>query len=282
MASGSEQNKLAIIMTVYNRKEKTMACLESISKQRDIPSFDVYICDDGSTDGTALDVKKKYNNVTIVKGDGGLFWTRGMAKAMKAAVDCGYDYYLMVNDDVVFFDDMWTLVYAATQGKSNVGVSGCTKSRKDGTLTYSGAKFFHNNGKRYVGEKIAPRKGEYEECDVANWNCFLIDKYVVEGIGLIDETYEHSFGDFDYSLRMRKADMRIYLTEGYVGYCENNSTDNTYKDKTLGRRVRVKKILSPNGLPVHSWFTFTFRHYGKGALRNFIVPYVKFAFSLIR
>ncbi len=274
--------KLAVIMTVFNRKDKTISCLSSLSQQKNMPDYEVFMCDDGSTDGTSEEVLQRFENVKTVYGNGHLFWTKGMAKAMEAAVTAdGYDYYLMINDDVEFLDSMWQTMFTPFINHSQIGVTGCTKSRSSGELTYGGAKFYHSNGKRYVGEKIVPDNKEYKECDVANWNCFLISKDVVSVVGLIDSVYEHSFGDFDYTLRMREAGIPVYVSNEYVGYCENNTVENTYKDCCLTRKDRMKKFLSPNGLPLKSWGTFSFRYYGSHAIRNFIGPYVKFALSLI-
>lgn len=50
---------------------------------------------------------------------------------------------------------------------------------------------------------LEPNKTKYVKCDLANWNCFLITKGIIEKVGLIDPIYEHSLEDFDYSLRMK-------------------------------------------------------------------------------
>lgn len=273
--------KIAVIFTCFNRKEKSINCVNSLIRQKDMPSFDLYIYDDGSTDGTSDAIKVIYPKANIIYGTGNMFWTRGMHIAMKEAAKHGYDYYLMVNDDVLFYDSMWQTMMDTVGNGKLCGATGCTQSALNQKLTYSGSIFYHDDHKRYVGKKIPPNS-DIKECDVANWNCFLITKEVVEKVGLIDEVYEHSFGDFDYSLRMRKEGISIYISQEYVGTCENNSEKNTYKDLSLDRRLRIKKILAPNGLPIKSWKTFCFRYYGKSALRNFMVPYIKFSLSLMR
>lgn len=273
--------KLAVILTAYNRKDKTIKCINSLYEQEDIPEFDVYLCDDGSVDGTTEAISQLFKDVHIVNGTGSLFWTRGMFVAMQAAVEKKYDYYLMVNDDVEFFPSMWRTMIYSCYGNRECAVTGCTKSRCDGKLTYSGSQFYHDNGKKYVGAKVEPSDKEKRECDVANWNCFLVPGLILDKIGLIDPTYEHSFGDYDFSLRMRALEIPIYISCDYIGYCENNAITKTYKDGTINRKERIKKILAANGLPIHSWYVFTKRYYGKEAFRNFIVPYVKFFIAVI-
>lgn len=99
--------KLAVLMTCHNRKDKTMTCLSSLYKasQPIDYSIDVFLVDDGSTDGTGEAVKEKYPEVNIIKGDGSLFWNQGMRLAWNVASSrCSYDFYLWLNDDVILFE----------------------------------------------------------------------------------------------------------------------------------------------------------------------------------
>lgn len=93
---------IAVIFTCYNRAEKTRACIRSLQSQTShyLTDLDYYICDDGSTDDTCDMIKALLPHARIVKGDGKLFWVRGMHRAMQEAVRSYHDFYLMVNDDV--------------------------------------------------------------------------------------------------------------------------------------------------------------------------------------
>ena len=51
-----ETKNIAVLITCYNRKDKTLLCLESLFKQQGLGidfSLAVFLVDDGSTDGTA-------------------------------------------------------------------------------------------------------------------------------------------------------------------------------------------------------------------------------------
>lgn len=283
MQKGEKYMKtLAIIMTVHNRKERTLECLESLSKVKHIPEHDIIICDDASTDGTEEAIRDEFSDIIIVKGDGNCFWTRGMNLAMKEAKKRKYEYYLMVNDDVQFLPEMWDIMYSTLSNRRNIGVTGAMCSKLYGTLTYSGSRFFQDDGDTYVSSKIPPSGEINNFCDVANWNCFLITNEVIERIGLIDPVYEHSFGDYDYSLQMIKNGMKICISSDYVGYCENNSINGTYRDGKLNWKTRIKKIFAPTGLPVRSWITFVNRHYKKKKLKNIAAPYIKFFLTVLQ
>lgn len=271
---------LAIIFTCFNRKEKTLRCVESLINQNSIPTFDLYICDDGSTDGTVEAVKSIYPNARIIQGTGDLFWSRGMYEAMQAAQN-KYDLYLMVNDDVEFMPTMWESMFTAYSDKKECGVVGCTLSKDTGKQSYGGCCFIENKKGDYVGPMLAPSSQEYVSVDLANWNCFLISREIIDKVGLIDKRYEHAMGDFDYSFRMKKAQYPIFLAKNFVGYCNNNSIKNTFKDSSLTRRERFQKLFAANGLPIKSWYYFTINYYKNGKIKNFINPYIKYFICII-
>lgn len=266
---------VAIVFTCFNRKEKTISCLESLKHQKNMPVFDLYVCDDCSTDGTKQAILEIYPDANIVEGTGSLFWSRGMHHAMKKAAEKTYDYYLMINDDVEFFPTMWESVYTAIVDNRNSGVIGCVLSKQTGKQSYGGSNFISCKTGDYISPMIAPSKDEYISCDLANWNCFLISKQILEAVGIVDDRYEHAMGDFDYSFRMKKLNFNIVLAKEYVGYCENNGIENTFKDSKLVRAQRFKKLFAPTGLPIKSWGCFTKQYYKHGRMKNFIVPYIK-------
>ena len=99
--------KIAALLTVHNRKEKTLTCLSELQKQQ-LPIgylLDTWLTNDGCTDGTPEAVSLTFPTVHIIQGDGTLFWNRGMYAAWTNAVkNTSYDFYLWLNDDTFLFD----------------------------------------------------------------------------------------------------------------------------------------------------------------------------------
>lgn len=100
-----ETLSLAILMTCYNRRQKTLDCLEALRKQELLPNLvvQVYLVDDGSTDGTGEAVKAAYPGIKVLQGNGNLFWNGGMRLAFSEAMKSDYDYYLWLNDDTLLY-----------------------------------------------------------------------------------------------------------------------------------------------------------------------------------
>jgi GT2 family glycosyltransferase len=147
-----EINEIAVLLTCHNRKDITIACLASLFKNA-LPigySLDVFLVDDGSTDGTSHAVRECYPQVNIIKGDGNLYWNRGMHKAwVDASSTKDYDYYLWLNDDTFIFEHtLETMLSSAGSTNNQAIIVAASCSKISGELTYFG--FLTS------GEKIKP------------------------------------------------------------------------------------------------------------------------------
>ena len=67
-------------------QELTLACLRSLGAQQ-VPgvALDVFVLDDASSDGTSEAVAEQFPEVTVLHGDGELYWNGGMRRAIAAA-----------------------------------------------------------------------------------------------------------------------------------------------------------------------------------------------------
>lgn len=258
---------IAVIFTCYNRKKMTLNCIEKLMTQSspDI-KLEFYICDDASSDGTYEAVKAKYPEVCIFQSIGNLFWCKGMYIAMKEAVKTYHDYYMMVNDDVDFDTNaIYTMLTPFRWAGDNCAVVGSVRSSIDGHITYGGRKIIPYKLWNFsFGIKsnmlLTPNSNPpYTECQLTNWNCFMVTREIINNVGLIDNHYEHGMGDYDYSLRVIRKGYKIYIAPKSVGECETNSRKNSFMDRNTPRRVRVKKLLSPKGMPIKSTYRNAFR-----------------------
>jgi len=224
--------KIAILITSHNRKEFTVLCLQHIFNSEKLNEFyigDIYLVDDGSSDGTYEVIQNEYPSVHLIKGTGKLYWNRGMHLAWKtAAKRFDYDYYLWVNDDTFLFpESIFSLLSLATQ---NTILCGPTKSPIDNLLTYGG----------YKNTQLLAPNGYLQVCDHINGNCVLVSRKIFKTIGNLDFCFRHNLGDFDYGKRAIKAGFTLVLQKDYVGFCERNdyqkdnfSTKNTFIDRLI-------------------------------------------------
>ena len=246
---------VAILLTCYNRKQVTIECLNRVFRQKIPFKMDIYLCDDGSTDGTQESVKEKYPTVHIFRGTGNLFWNRGMLAAwQKAYKTKKYDAYIWLNDDVLLYENAISeLIDCSAICKDTSIICGafCSDS---GEFSYG--------GRTKDGTPIIPN-GTLQNVFWLNGNCVLIPKNIVNKIGLLDKMFQHHLGDFDYGLRAKEAGFNIVTTKNYLGTCAPNLIKNNRVRKDgLSIIKRFQRLYSPMGDNPFIQFRYTLRHFG--------------------
>ena len=209
MTNYCDQLNMAVLFCCYNRKTLSIRCVRSLIEAASMASevnITIHVWDDGSNDNTAEALEEISDRIRVYRGPGNYYWSKSMNAVMMEAKKTNPDLYLMVNDDVSFYMDFICILlndYKRAGGKC--GIVGSTEF--EGEFTYGGHDKEFND---------VPPEGSLISCRYANWNCFLIDRYVVEIVGLISEHYSHSFGDFDYSSRMIRNGIPLYVASQYI------------------------------------------------------------------
>ena len=268
-----QMKSIAVLLTVHNRKQSTLRCLKRLFEQK-VPSgysLDVYLTDDGCTDGTPEAVKAEYPQVNIVCGDGTLFWNRGMYAAWEAAEKAkNYDFFLWLNDDTYPYDCMLCeLCFAAECTENKAIIVGATQDTVRKRLTYGGR----------VDNKVVVPDGSLKEVECFNGNIVLVPRTVYQAIGNLDYYYTHSKGDFDYGLRARKARIDIYQVGQVLGECDAHASLDKWCNPKVPLPQRWKALPRPNGMPPKETFHFERIHYGLArATVHFITIYLRCLF----
>lgn len=276
---------IAVIMTCHNRREKTLASLETLFNQilNLKVSIQVFLVDDGSTDGTAEAVYSAYPQVKILHGDGNLFWNRGMHLAFSQALSYGCDYYIWLNDDTLLEPTALTCLLNTYQqltklGKPNSIVVGSLCDPVTRITTYGGR---WRPSRRDYFELIEPSE-EPKEAETMNGNCVLVPRVVAEAVGSIDNVFTHHMGDFDYGLRARKLGCSVWVAPGYAGVCSRNFPEamGIWTERELSIYERLRRLFHPKGLPPKEWEVFASRHMGYFWLIYWLRPYASLLLKL--
>ena len=249
---------IAVLLTVHNRKEKTLECLSYLYQQK-IPEgyyFDVYLTNDGCTDGTPEVVKQHYPSVNIIDGDGNLFWNRGMYKAWESASSTqNYDYYFWLNDDTTLKENALSILISSSELKNDESIIvGTTVSTKDSNrITYG--------GRTKSAGLLKPSK-ELILCELFNGNIALIPNSVFKIVGTNDFIFRHALGDFDYGLRAGKLGVKSYIAPEILGACDEHESLSTWCNPKQPFTKRWKAFRKPTGHNPEKFFIFEKRHKG--------------------
>ncbi|WP_204105363.1 MULTISPECIES: glycosyltransferase family 2 protein [Spirulina sp. CCY15215] len=286
--------RLATLLTCYNRKAKTLECLNALFQQKDLDkiTLDVYLVDDGSTDGTGEAVKEAYPGVKVIQGTGNLFWNGGMRLAFAEAIAQDYEGYLWLNDDTILYPDalrslLDTAENLAQQGFEQAIVAASTQDPKTQEFTYGGMKqkgWFHPPFKM---QEVHPINTPLT-CDTICGNFVLIPRNVVAAIGNLDPQLTHYAGDWDYGLRAKQAGCTIWIAPGYQGTCPRNPKPSP--ESKLELQIGLQKIRQPKGLalqdvtlhPLVEWKVLMQRHGGLFWFIFWLLPYRRLLWNSLR
>ena len=249
-------NLLAVIMTVHNRRDTTLECIRRFYACHKAKKFrvDFYLMDDGSTDGTAEAIKALYPQVIVLKGDGSLFWNRGMYYCWKEAIKKFHDYYLWLNDDTMLFENALDTIWEDYEKAGYMSIiSGCCCDTATKSVTTYGG---------WVGSDIAQMNGEIRQIEQMNGNVVLIPNSVVEKIGIIDPYFQHSAGDNEYGYRAQKNGIPTYITSAFVGTCDRHDRVCKSMDANLPLKERLRYLNTPWGARPKETFYLESKYHG--------------------
>jgi GT2 family glycosyltransferase len=277
---------IAILLTTFNRKESTLKCLKSLYNAR-LPNFwnfQIYITDDNSTDGTVDALLWQYPNINIEISNNNLYWARGMNTSWKRALsDFKYDAFLLLNDDVILFENFWfniksTHEYCLKHNKiGGIYVSSTLDPFKN-RISYGGS-ILKKSFLRIKTEIVIPTNSPIS-CQLTNANILLVNSNVVNKIDILDENYIHGIADYDYSLNAISKNFNVYVTPNYGGYCINDHGNN-WLNSSYSLKERVKYLYSPKGLAYNEYMYYLLKHFPFYAPIGFALLWLKTFFPFL-
>lgn len=268
---------IAVLITVHNRKAKTLACLEHLFAAT-LPgnhSLEIFLVDDGSTDGTGEAVKEQFPQVNVIQGTGDLFWNRGMRLAWETASKVkAYNFYIWLNDDTILDKNALQELFESynellIEKKMPAIITGaCRESSSSDTFSYGGRD---NKGPVIPNYTI-------QTCKYINGNIVLVPKGIFEKLGNLSNDYTHIFGDHDYGLRAIQSGFTCYTTKTYIATCPTNKGIPAWCDPKTPLRRRWKLFHSPKGLNIKDYSTYKRKFWGAGVIVPTLKAYLRMLF----
>ena len=276
--------KIAVLLTCFNRKEKTLSCLNNLFSQSLPPNTElaVYLVDDGSSDGTAEAVETNFPQVNVIIGSGSLFWAGGMRVAWDHGKASNADYYLLLNDDTDLVPDAIQRSLAAnqsyTQEKGIPAICvGRTEDPDNGKTSYGGRRVYHQDR---IQSYLVEDTGKIEACDMGEANMMLVPKAIFEKVGILSDRYVHAFADIDYTLRAIRAGFKVIIPPGYIGTCKDDH-GNDWAPKGTNLSGRLKYMYSPKGLAYNEYMYFIGEYFPKQKFSASLKIWIKTLFPWV-
>lgn len=228
---------VSVIIVSYNTKNKIMECIRSVIDHTNEVCYEIIVSDNGSSDGSVEEIKRKFPDVVLIENNCNLGFGRANNRGLDAARG-KYIFYLnsdtrIENDAIDQFVRFWR-----NNGKrEKIGALGAQLLDNNHNLTHSGASF-----PSYKHFCLSQARG----------NLICLAKYLIKKIKLdglyIDKVLKprrkqpgkSQIGEIDYitgaDLFLKNND-NARFNEEYFMYCEETELEVILAKKGLKRII---------------------------------------------
>ncbi len=231
--------RIYVVLPVHNRIEVTKKFIECLKRQT-YRNYHLVLVDDGSTDGTAEYVKRNIKNLTVLKGDGSMWWAGALDAAYRYLVGVSADDDDIVwinNDDSVFDDDYFEKVANDDALGPNTLVISPGKSL-DSDFVERGFAI------DWLGLKIKRLKeGEPPDALTTRGLYMFYSTYVSLG-PMHPWLLPHYLSDLEYTIRGKRRGMRLVVSRKTFVYVDRSSTGMHEDDSTTLREFFYNNLVS--------------------------------------
>lgn len=261
-----------ILIPVHNRKTTTIQCLTHLAVQGDLEKFQIVVIDDGSTDDTAAAIQATYSSVTVLQGNGNLWWTGAIKLGMEYAYAQGADFFIWLNDDTL--PEPGAIATLVSKCAHNSPCAVAAQCYDNAFPTYGGQR---KEGLSH--SPLLPPKGGDAHCDSLSGNLTCIPRAAVERIGYPPaEKLPHYQGDTVYTWQLKQAGFQIIVTDQARAFCQKNPGSPSW----LMADTSIGELWKSLGSPKSPFYAPGFWHFcialwGPLGMLVFIRPYFRLA-----
>jgi hypothetical protein len=207
--------KVFAVVLAYNNYGDTAECLRSLRAATHHP-LGVIVVDNGSTDGTASRLMEEFPEVTVVSTGSNLGVAGGFNAGVVPALQAGADYVLILNNDTIVAPDMPALLVQAAQSDLDIAIlmPKILYEGDRGRIWSAGAQYRRFPPAivmRGLDQADDGRFDTSQPIEFAPTCGLLLSRHAFERVGLFDDGYFFYFDDWDFSLRTRRAGLKIWF-----------------------------------------------------------------------
>lgn len=197
--------KVSIIIPNYNGGQYLLDCLRSIYVQDPKPySLEIILVDNASKDNSQTRAKKEFPKIKLIQFQK----NKGFAKAVNAGIKKAKGNFIFIlNNDTLLEKNCLQGLIKTFEKDKKIGVVGGKINNPQGKLDLPGFKL-----NPYLGFMIYDSKGKNQakEIDWVSGSAMMVQKEVLQKIGLLDEKFFFYFEDTDFCLRAKRAGYKIF------------------------------------------------------------------------
>lgn len=217
--------KLSIVILCWNDRRVICDCLESVYRSTHRIEFEVIVSDNGSTDGSAEEIRARFPRVCVIENGRNLRFSKGNNVGIAASRG---EYILILNPDTIIHDGALDRWVNFAEEHAEAGAFGCRVLNPDGTYQGSAQPFptisrdligaLYLRGLSRVFSSIpcdtyAAWPGDTERA--IDWQCgccVMFRGSILRALGGFDERFFYYYEDVDVCHRVWRAGYSILYT----------------------------------------------------------------------
>ena len=213
---------LSVIIVNWNTKDLLCQCIDSLTQTLKKMDTEIFVVDNGSTDGSVAAIREKFPRVRLVENQVNL----GFARANNQAISLSSgEYLLLLNPDTKVKDEAIPQMLSFMNVHAKAGLVGGQLLNADESKQNSIANFpslatelLNKSLLRWLfPEKFPGKERDYPgpvEVESVIGACMLVRRKAVEQVGLLDEEFFLFLEETDWCYRIKKAGWEIYHIPG--------------------------------------------------------------------
>jgi GT2 family glycosyltransferase len=222
-------------------------CLASVFETVKEISFEVWLVDNASIDGSVEAAKRAFPEIQIIENRENL----GFAAANNLALQqMNGRYALLLNTDTALKGDAVKKIYRFMEDHSEIGMACGQLLNEDGSKQNTMANFpsllslFCNETvlRIFLPKRFPSKRREYQtpiEIESCVGACMLVRKEAMDDIGLFDEAYFFFFEETDWAYRMKEAGWKIFFVpEAHIYHAQGKSVGESVNARIMFYRSR--------------------------------------------
>src|SRR5262245_41420677 len=224
---------LSSVVLNFRTPDQTALAVDSLRNSL-TPPAEILIVDNHSGDGSVPMLRDAFPDIRVFESGDNLGFSGGCNLGIRAALDGGARFVLLMNSDAILAPDALECLLAAVEETPSLGiVAPVLLSREEPDHVASAGVFFsERTGRmrhRAAGRRFAAVGSDrIRVIDAVSGCVMLVRREVFEQAGLLDDAYFFSFEDIDFCLRARDAGFQTACVHDARAYHEGG--------RTIGRR----------------------------------------------
>lgn len=208
-----KKDYVSVVFPTMNRKEDLIKCIESL-KASTHKKIEIVIGDNGSTDGSPNEIKKRFPEVILLENKLNLGSPVAINNCIKASSG---EFILRLDDDEIVEPNTIEEMLKVLKKDPKIGAVSCLYfyTEEPNVLRSAGFKMNMFTGKTHIPGRDKVYKDQFKgkliERDAVGGGSLLARRSIFDEIGLFDESYFLTYEDVDWCIKLRKKGYKLVV-----------------------------------------------------------------------